>query len=211
MIRYFSLPVALGLIATAAAQIQPIAPFVGAVRDNVDSYTSTFIIDDHLTILGGGLTVRSHDGNTFVHLISGSTLGGDPVVPRSPSWMLGVTEGPMIWDFSTPVLRIGAYWDTNSGASDANIQFFDPAGTLIGSQVAIIPAAGNRWNWQGWESSVPIGRMVITGNGILDGFVWNDDFEMTPIPEPGTALVLTLLAAAAARSRYRTAIAKELS
>src|SRR5262245_29543853 len=167
MLHCFSVFVALGLIASAAAQIQPIAPFVGAVRDNVDSYTSTFIISDHLTILGGDLTVRSHNGNTLVHLISGSTLGGDHVAPRSPAWMLGVTEGPMIWDFNTPALQIGAYWDTNSGANDATAQFFDATGDLIGTQVVTIPAATNQWIWNGWQSSVPIGRMVITGNGVL--------------------------------------------
>jgi hypothetical protein len=201
MIRLPALLLALFVIASATAQIQPIPPFVGAVRDSVDSYTSTFIISDHLTILDGGLTVRSHNGSTLVHLISGSTLGGDRVVPRSPSWMLGITEGPVIWEFNTPALQIGAYWDTNSGANDATAQFFDVGGDLIGTQVVTIPSAANQWVWNGWESNVPIGRMVITGNGVLHGFLWNDDFEMTSVPEPASGLMLVLLMATGVGSR----------
>lgn len=195
---------ALSAARPAAGDIVEIAPFVGQVRDNLSGYTQTFIIDDQITVLGGALTVRSHDGSTLVHLISGSTFGGDHVAPRSPAYMIGVTEGPAIWQFNTPARRIGAWWDTNSGADDAQAQFFDAAGALLGADVLTIPRSLQGWTWNGWESTgSPIARMVITGNGALDGFFWTDDLEFTPIPEPGAGMMLLAAALLARCARWR--------
>ena len=53
------------------------------------------------------------------------------------------------------------------------------AGELLDTAIATTPAAGDEWVWNGWESSTHIARIDVTGNGILDGFIWFDG-EMRP-------------------------------
>lgn len=59
------------------------------------------------------------------------------------------------------------------------------------------------WTWNGWEFDAPVSRIVVIGSGILEGFLWTDDLEMTPVPAPAGVLPLLLLAGAMARGRRR--------
>src|SRR6185436_18643590 len=91
------------------------------------------------------------DGTTYIHLLLGDTFGGVTVSPRTGSYILGWTEGPGIFQFTTPVQRFGAYWANNS--------------------------------------TVAVARVVVSGNGVLNGFLWFDDLEAT-VPAPGAAVLL---------------------
>ena len=50
------------------------------------------------------------------------TLGGDLVTPISDmmAGQLGVGQ----WTFDTPVRKFGGWWENNSGADDATVEFF---------------------------------------------------------------------------------------
>ncbi|GMU83245.1 MAG: hypothetical protein AMXMBFR47_31160 [Planctomycetota bacterium] len=178
--------------AAACGQVLPMDPFLGDVRDDYTGYTTNLpgLIDSAITVLDGHMTVRSHDGRTFVHLITSSNLGGDLVQPRSPSYMLGVTEGPMIWEFHRPARAIGAWWESNAGLSGAVATFFNESGDVIGEQAVNIPAQGQQWVWNGWSSSEGIARISFDGNGVLNGFIWTDDVEYIAIPEPAAGLLV---------------------
>jgi hypothetical protein len=184
-------PAVVTLIAplTAAADITAIGPFVGALREPLN-FGFTRISADQ-PIFGGQANLISHNGVTFIHLLLGSTLGGDAVTPRTGSLILGWTEGPGIFTFSTPVSRFGAYWNNNSGTSGALVEFFDASNSLIGTAPATIPAPGNVWTWNGWDfGATPVSRIRVIGFGIINGFLWTDDLEMTPIPAPASLCVL---------------------
>jgi hypothetical protein len=122
---------------------------------------------------------------------------------HSLPWMvgqLGISE----WEFNSPVVQFGGYFANNSRFDDARIDFFDENGALIDSVTATVPKARFPldWTWNGWQSDVPIKSFVVTGNDtvFVNGFIWFDDVQATPVPEPsslillaGSGLVVTLV------------------
>jgi hypothetical protein len=108
-----------------------------------------------------------------------------------------------VFVFDTPVSRFGGYMNNNSGADDATVRFFDSGGLPLATLTATVPAPGNVWVWNGWESTTPISRIEVTGNGLLQGFLWFDDMEMTTVPTPGAALSLAGLVLLGRRRRAR--------
>ena len=182
--------------------LNPVGPFVGQVREPLN-FSNTNISADQ-PIFGGAGHLISHNGQTLIHLLLGDTLSGDTVSPHTGMYILGWTEGPGIFTFSPPVQMFGAYWNNNSGANDATVQFFDAGNSLIGTQTATIPAPGNTWVWNGWASSTPISRISVLGNGVLNGFLWTDDLEASYVPGPG-ALALAVLGSPLLMRRQRTA------
>lgn len=185
---------ALALVpACCVADITPLAPFVGERREPLNGPVGPFgfTIVASLDVFGGAMTITTpHFPATLVHYFLGSSLSGDPVSARTGQYVLGTTEGPQEWLFPTPIRRIGSYFNNNSGANDATVEFFGAAGQPLGTRVANIPAPGNTWTWNGWESDVPISRMRITGNGALNGFIWMDDMELSFTPAPASGAVL---------------------
>jgi hypothetical protein len=186
----------------AAAQVTPIEPFVGEKSDPLN-YPFTLIAAE-IPIFGGQAKMQSHDGvATYIHLLASSTLGGDPVTPRTGARILGFTQGPGILLFDPPVRQFGSYFNNNSAADDGTADFYGVDGELLASLSVDIPVQGNVWTWNGWESSEPISRVVLTGNGILNGFLWTDDLELSYVPEPGGALALGVAAVWLLRRRRR--------
>lgn len=192
------------LLASAAAQASMIAtsPFVGDQREPLNA-AGTLITND-FPIFGGQAHLKSFDGvTTAVHYLFNDSLGGDSVSPRTGSHILGWTQGPGNFTFSPPVTKFGAYWNNNSGANDATVRFYDSGGGLIDTATASVAAPGTAWAWNGWQSTgAAIARVEVTGNGILNGFLWFDDLEKTMVPGPGGALVLAF-ASTLVRRRQR--------
>ena len=172
------------------ADITPIGPFTGQYSEPLN-FSNTNISASQ-PIFGGRARLDSHNGQTLIHLLLGSTLSGDPVTPRTGQYILGWTEGPGVFVFTTPIVKFGSYWNNNSGVSNATVKFYDSGNVLVGMQTAITPAPGNVWVWNGWESTTPVSRMVVEGSGVLNGFLWFDDLEITQVPGPGGAVVLAL-------------------
>ena len=59
--------------------------------------------------------------------------------------ILGFTTGPGIFEFDSPVHRFGAWWNNNSGASGATVEFMDESGEVFATVAATNPAPGNVW------------------------------------------------------------------
>jgi hypothetical protein len=187
-----------GLATLVQAAVTPIGPFTGDHSDALD-YPGTTIVSQ-FSILDGTASLNSHDGNTLIHYLLGDTFGVDHVSPRTGEHILGFTEGPGVFLFDPPVRRFGAYFNNNSGADDATCDFFGAHGEALGTLIATTPAPGDQWVWNGWESDTPIARLVVTGNGVIDGFLWFDDFESSV---PGPDALLVLLAGAGVMGRRR--------
>ncbi len=161
--------------------VRPVGPFVGQASESFDRIISTsFRIRASIEVLGGDVTFATMlppPNNTTIHLWFGSCFSGDCAIPRSPNYLIGATS-PQAIVFNRPVTKIGAYFTNTSGRADATASFYDTAGGLLESEVVSIPAPGTNWYWNGWESDVPLGRIEIVGNGVLQGFIWLDDLEV---------------------------------
>jgi hypothetical protein len=168
-------------------------PFVGEFSDPLN-YPGTAIVPQ-FSIFGGRASLNSHNGSTLIHYLLSSSLGGNLVSPRTGAHILGFTEGPGIFLFDPPVQRFGAYFNNTSGADDATCEFFGPGNEPLASLVATTPAPGNQWVWNGWESDVPISRIVVTG------ILWFEDLEITTVPAPGAAAAVWIVLLGAVRRR----------
>jgi hypothetical protein len=187
-------------LAPANADIQSIDPFVGD-RSEPLNFGFTAIVARFEIFQGAG-ALASFDGHTTViHLLFADTFAGDTVTPRTGPNILGFTQGPGIFEFDPPVQRFGGYFNNNSGADDATVDFRDVSGNLIGTRIASTPAPGNQWVWNGWESDTPVSRVAVTGNGVIHGFLWFDDMEISTVPSPGGTTLLLVAAGLLRRRR----------
>jgi MYXO-CTERM domain-containing protein len=101
---------------------------------------------------------------------------------------LGVAQ----WKFSQPVSDFGAWFENNSGADDATVSFYDAQHVLVGQVTAAIPF-GETWKWNGWHSDTPFVRMVVSGNGVDNGFLWYENVQVNAaVPGPGSLAMLGL-------------------
>jgi hypothetical protein len=170
--------------APASGAVLAVAPFVGDVSDTFDQYSAVNAVQQ-LSVFSGAGVIRNLSAGGAIKLEFASQFNGDLVVPISGMMMgqLGIAD----WQFAAPVVRFGGYWENNSGASDATVSFFDAADHLLSSVVASVPFNGQHWVWNGWESEVPFVRVHVVGNGVINGFIWYENVQLTVLPEPSGA------------------------
>ena len=170
----------------------PIGPFQGRLSDDFNSYSQGVRYEQ--SIMGGAGVVRVA-GPGSLKMEYFSSLGGRALSPHSPPLMFGQI-GISEWTFNDPLYQFGGYFGNNSRFDDARVDFFDVNGALIDSVTATIPKAQTThdWFWNGWQSDVPIKRIVITGNdaAFLHGFIWFDDVQANPVPAPSSLVLLGL-------------------
>jgi hypothetical protein len=187
-LRLIAMSAVLTSPAISRAGIVTIGPFAGTNSENFDN-TSVDGAKQVLDVLGGLATIRNLTSGGALKVERSSSLDGDLVVRRSAPWMVGQL-GIAEWTFSRPVSDFGGYFENNSRFDDANVDFYDKSGALLGSRSATVPKDAQTWTWNGWHSDTPTAKLVITGNDavFLHGFIWYDDFEMNVaaagVPEP---------------------------
>ena len=177
----------------ARADFIPIGPFQGTLSDDFNSYNQGVRFEQ--SIMGGaGLVTVGTPGSLKMEFFS--SLGGRALSPHSPPLMFGQI-GISTWEFKDPLVRFGGYFGNNSRFNDAKVDFFDVNAALIVSVTATVPMAQTPqdWTWNGWQSDVPIKRIVVTGNDtvFLNGFIWFDDVQATPasaVAEPSSLVLL---------------------
>src|SRR5688572_3540189 len=112
----------------ACAVVTPIGQFIGDFHDTFDQWNATNAtaslptFDDHGSIVRVGT-----DGSIKTEF--SSQLGGDLVVPIT-DMMIGQLCIPD-WIFNEPASRFGGYWESNSHADDATLQFYDTGDNLL--------------------------------------------------------------------------------
>ena len=197
MIKFCNLVVCLAVMVfcmvTAQAQITPIGHFTGDISDDFGDLAGGSAHPQTVTIFSGNCTASNIHPDGFLAILSNSTRGqtnGDTVIARSFPVMfgqLGITQ----WDFDTPISQFGAYFENNSRFDDVIVDFYDVNDNFIGTQTAYTATDDQFWTWNGWESEIPIGRIVTTGNdtAFWGGFVWFDDAEITFATVPSTVTV----------------------
>lgn len=179
-------------VSTTSAGVLTSGPFSGDYSDDFNRFTSVQA-EQVLPVFEQTATVSNLTTDGAIKIEISSTLGGDDVSART-GWMMGQL-GIARWDFPTPAVRFGGYFENNSGADDATLVFYDENLAVIDTLVASIPAAGGTWLWHGWQSDTPFARIDVTGNGLINGFIWYEDLQVTYVPEPaagclfGAALV----------------------
>jgi hypothetical protein len=179
---------------TASGPIAQLGPFQGAASEGFDTL-GTPVTQQGISILGGTATVSNLTDRGAIKIVAGSSLGGASVTAHSPSYMLGQI-GISEWVFSTPLTKFGAWFANNSRFDDAKVDFYDVKDSLIGSARARIPKSLGGWSWNGWQSGVPIRRVVVTGNdaGFMNGFIWFDDVQVVTAPQPPPGTMTTTMA-----------------
>lgn len=193
------LPCATPAVARAAG-VAPVGVFAGKYQEVFDEFGADSA-NRSLVLFGGHGSVRVEGDANSIKLEWSSSLGGDLVTPMSGLMMgqLGIAD----WEFAQPVGRFGAYWENNSHADDATAEFFDAGGSLIESRVVPVSATAQHWVWNGWQFDTPVSRIRVTGNGLINGFIWYENAQIdVAVPEP-TSLPVVLIGFSVAATRSR--------
>lgn len=192
------------LISSAAGfgAVTTIGPFTGEFHDTFDQYDNVNALLS-LSVFDGHGSIDMLDPEGAIKIEFASQLGSDLVLPISDMMIgqLGIAE----WKFPQPAYRFGGYWENNSGASNATVRFYDASNNLLDTLIAMVPRSAQQWTWNGWQSDVPFSRIHVTGNGLINGFIWYENMEVSFAPEPTTAAgsLAGLMAAWMRRRRSR--------
>lgn len=190
------------ITAPASAAVTTAGPFVGDYHDNFDQYWPNVNAVQELDVFDHHGVIRNLTSGGAIKIELGSELNGDLVLPINKTMMgqLGIAD----WVFNQPVSRFGGMWENNSHADDATVTFFDSNNNLLGTQIANVPTNGQTWVWNGWQSDVPIKRIHVVGNGIINGFIWYENMEMSvAVPEPAGCIACISIAVSLMRRGQR--------
>jgi hypothetical protein len=188
------------LAMTAIADVKPIGQFQGDLSEDFNSFPFGTGGFQSLEVFQKTVVLSNLSASGSIKIELSSSLGGNLVTPISG--VMGGQLGVAQWEFSTPVQRFGGMWENNSGQDDATAEFYDANGVLLGTHIAKSTSAGQQWIWNGWESDVPIKRILVTGNGLIQGFLWYENMQLSYVPEPGGSIFV--LAGMIALLRRRT-------
>jgi len=177
-----------GTMAGGPGHIEVIDPFVGEYSETYEGF-----------FLGQGGSLPIFDGQTtmtFGFVTSGSTFQGSTISAHSGVLFAHATS-PVEFLFDTPVTAFGGWFATNGGANGGTVDLYDTSDQLIDSvPLSVFFAPGPApWTWNGWISDVPLGRVHVSGNGVLNGFLGVDDMQVTYyVPGPWGVFALAPLA-----------------
>jgi hypothetical protein len=184
------------------AIITEIGQFSGTYHENFDEFPSDTAVG-FLNLFNNQGKITIEGDNNSIKLEFSSSLGGDLVTPisRLMCGQLGIAD----WDFPVPATRFGGFWENNSHADDATAQFFDAQGNLFDTRVVPVSVTAQHWQWNGWDfGNTPVSRIRVTGNGLINGFIWYDNMELSVSPEPAlTGTTVVAIAVLALKRRRR--------
>ena len=186
-------------VAAASATIVPVGQFVGELSDSFNQNTAPNATQS-LDVFQGAATLSNLTEGGAIKVETNSRFNGDLVLPRSRVMVGQLGRGR--WEFASPAIRFGGWFENNSGADDATLYFYDATDNLIGLAVAGVPADPAGWRWNGWESDLPFTRIDVVGNGVIEGFIWYEDMQLVTVPEPAAGLLL-LMGASCVLARRR--------
>ena len=170
------IPVLMALITMPAhAGVFTIEPFNGTLTENWEAFSTDIHMSSPISIMGGQATASGR----LLYVYRDRTVSNG-------SGFLGVSDGTkaiqvagVTVSFNEPVYRFGAYWNCYDIRPSMTIDFYDSGGILIDTATFARPLGANL-GWQGWESSIPIGKVVLRGEGGVEAM----DGLQAAIPEP---------------------------
>ncbi len=199
--RILTFLVATGCASGAAADIIAIDPFTGMSADTFDQYNQV-MAEQSLPVFAGLGALQNLSQGGAIKVEWASQFSGKWV--RAISGMMAGQLGIAQWVFDVPVTHFGGWWETNSGQPNATLAFYDARNNFLGERIARIPFPESGWTWNGWTSDVPIHRIVVTGNGVINGFVWYENMQINYVPGPASMGPLAIAGLIARRRRRGT-------
>lgn len=174
---------AFGLASPSLAQLTPIGPFTGTHFEGFETQDTSggsfppCIVD---RVFGGEADLCSETAG--VHITGGWSFGCS-IQEQGGQRLCASNGGAAIWTFDGAALRFGGYFGTNNpSASDGTIQFYDAAGSLLFSDVLIVPNDCS-WYWHGWDfGGQPVARIEIRSNYSTGGYMMLDSFQADLLP-----------------------------
>jgi hypothetical protein len=166
----------------ASAQITAIGQFAGAYNEVVATSHPGFAECVPQRVFAGTAdlcTVNRTTGAPIAGLLSASGWSFVCMIsPFSPPLFYGSASGVAEYTFDSPITRFGGQfgtnWDLIVNAGGGTAVFYDASLVEIGTMPIPLTACGV-WEWQGWESTVPVKRIRIIANFSSGEFLHMDD------------------------------------
>ncbi len=191
MSRLLAVCAVAAMVAAASAAITPIGQFTGTYQEGWEKHaTGQFL--PQLTAFDGHATANQVGSGQGLHVTSGWAYYYT-TYPHGGSKFMGPTYGIGVrWEFEVPALRFGGFFTTNYQSSGATAKFFDAQNNLLATLPVKAMAGNNAWGWDGWECDPPVKYVEIWSDWGA-GHIMHDDLEYTPVPEPASLSLLSLV------------------
>lgn len=192
----------LGAVLGANAQLSSIGPFSGTYFESWETQTPFQFLNQY-SAFGGNATVNDLSGGANLHITTGWSFFNS-LSPFDGTHLMGGAGANYYFLFNTPADKFGGYWGTIADVPGATAKFYDVNNNQIDVTQSIASPLG-QWQWNGWQSTVPIKKVEIYANNSFGGFIMSDALQYTPnaVPEPTTWVVFALGGLALTRLRRR--------
>lgn len=170
------------LPATAAAQVVPIGPFVGAMSEDFEAQPYAFDVPCVPGgVLGGAATICAPAGKG-VNVIGGSVFPGCSIAANGARMCLlgsAVAGTGVDITFATPPGRFGGLFMVNhDGPAGVKVTFFAGAATVLGPVAVPLPT-NCAWHWLGWDlRRSGVDRIHLESNHASTGYLGLDDLQL---------------------------------
>ncbi|MFT5050884.1 MAG: hypothetical protein ACI8QZ_002290 [Chlamydiales bacterium] len=165
------------LAAPAAAQVIPIAPFVGELEEGFESLVPAAPAPCLAIRIFDGLADLCTPGTSGATVRTSWSFQCD-LEPHSGALLYGSSQGRSVYRFGQGVSRFGGYFASNGEAGTVHVRFVTRAGTLI-DEATVDVSNDCSWTWNGWETTGDlIDRIQIVNSSNGGGFVMMDDMRI---------------------------------